>query len=851
MNKNSKRVLSIIVLTIFAMSFITLPTAFAALGTPLLDGPDPISVGEDLRVYGGASEVTSGAEVEIYWDIVEGVNAHKIGSGYGAANGSYSVTVQAPAAVAGIHYIWVKDTHTGATARSVAFDVEAGITVSPTSGLPGDAVTVEGSGFPAESLISLFFQNSTHWWVGPTVETDDLGSFSQNYPVPSSPLPSYSPNYEYVANMTGHSATASYEVTASISISESEGPSGNVITINGRGFTPATLLDTNDFEIDGVNPYVVGDDVTVTTGGTFSVQVVVPSLSIGDVTVIAYDSAPGVSGSTDYAVTGESSISVNPTYGSPGASITVTGSNYTQIAGQGVEITIDGFVPVHGTGVTLSDGTFEATFTVPAYAFGNYDVVATDDSDLSAMDDFKIGILALILTPTSGSSGLLVSVTGVGFAAGGTYNATLDGNLVIEDGPIASPQETLSDTFYVPTMEAGEYTVTVEDSEGNELSVPYTVTGTTTLTASPSNVALTYPVGLSGMNFADIAGGSLTWYIGNSTWGMEISSEVFIPGSMVTLATTDEDGDIDAEWEVDQDLILGNEYTINVTDGEGLYAEVTITIVEEEVEIDSTSSVYALGDTITYKLKATFAKIGAILEVVDPEGNLYFMSTLNDWTSVGDWQVVQVRNQLDDASGYPFILPQDAMTGIWNWTLTYDHTLLGEQSWTGLITVLPTSTAQIYDSLTSVTDQLTNVTDIVNGQQGAIGDIQSGLSDLASVVSGNSDTLDSLSDQVANAVSQASSAVDAANQAVSAAQSATSAANQAASVAQEAVSAAVSAKVEASSAKTAALAAETAANAAADASSGLSTLVYGAIAASLIAALAAIVSLMQINKKIA
>jgi hypothetical protein len=837
MNIKSKKMLTLMILTIFAMSFVVLPTVYA-IQAPTVSVPS-VSVGDEFTVSGVAGDVTSGAEVEIYWDIVEGPNAHKIGSGYGAADGSYSVDVDAPADVAGSHYIWVKDTHTGATARQLGdILILPGISVSPDEGLPGDTVTVEGNGYDAEEDVWISFYNGVVYENITTATCDDSGYFTATFTVPTVAYGDYLVN---ATNYAGNEDEQPYKVGASISLSHSEGPSGLVVTIDGRGYTNGDLPLTN-FEINGQDLAVDGTSVTV-VNGLFSVDVIIPSLALGTYTIIVYDTVPGPGsdGSEEFEINGAPKVDIDPTFGAPGSSHTIRGYNFTQIAGTTVTIVMGDGTP-HTTTTCDSNGEWEVTTAVPAKEFKLWYFNATDDNGVNGTDTFKIGILAVILTPTSGASGSMLTVTGVGFEAGADYNVTFNDEVVAMG--VVGAGEDLSTSFYVPTCEAGEYSVLVNDEPGNELSVPYTCTGTTSLSASPSNVAVLYHLTLTGTNFKNAAATPVIYYIANETHSWEITADV-MGGS------TDEDGAIDATWEVDIDLILGNTYTINAsTDGGAQYAETNITIVEEEVDIDTTQSAYALGDTITFKIKATFEKIGADLTIIDPSGNLYYMTELNTWTQVGDWQVVQVRNQVDDASGYPYILPEDAETGMWNWTITYTHPLLGDQMWTGLIDIVPATAAQLYDSLNAVADQLTNVTDIVNGQQGVIGDIQTGLSDLASTVAGNSDTLDSLSDQVASAVSQASSAVDAANQAVSAAQSATSAANQAASVAQEAVAAANSAKVEASSAKTAAQAAETAANAAADASNGLSTLVYGAIAASLIAALAAIVSLMQINKRI-
>ncbi len=104
-------------------------------------------------------------------------------------------------------------------------------------------------------------------------------------------------------------------------------------------------------------------------------------------------------------------------------------------------------------------------------------------------------------------------------------------------------------------------------------------------------------------------------------------------------------------------------------------------------------------------------------------------------------------------------------------------------------------------------------------------------------------------------IQAASTAVTAASTAATAAgtkaDAAAAAATAAGTKADAATAAATAAGTKADAAKTAADAAKTAADSAASAANGLTTLVYAAIGASLIAALAAIVALMQISRKIA
>jgi hypothetical protein len=117
------------------------------------------------------------------------------------------------------------------------------------------------------------------------------------------------------------------------------------------------------------------------------------------------------------------------------------------------------------------------------------------------------------------------------------------------------------------------------------------------------------------------------------------------------------------------------------------------------------------------------------------------------------------------------------------------------------------------------------------------------------------DTAATKADAAAAAAVDAKTAATAAgtkaDAAASAATAAGTAANAAKTSADAATAAATSAGTKADAAKTAADGAKTAADSAAAAANGLTTLVYAAIGASLIAALAAIVALMQISRKIA
>jgi hypothetical protein len=181
----------------------------------------------------------------------------------------------------------------------------------------------------------------------------------------------------------------------------------------------------------------------------------------------------------------------------------------------------------------------------------------------------NVSTCSIIINPTSGPSGTIVTLNGTGFANGdynmsfGTQEAYLTGTVV---------DENISDTFFVPTIEPGIYDIIVTDSDGSARITQFIVTATTTLRAR----SIGHNLSIDGEHFSNEAGTGLTWYVYNSTWqnGPLLVNESY--GNQVTVT---EDGNFTGYWIVPETLVLGNIYTINATDDNGLWARTTITIV--------------------------------------------------------------------------------------------------------------------------------------------------------------------------------------------------------------------------------------------------------------------------------
>jgi hypothetical protein len=308
----------------------------------------------------------------------------------------------------------------------------------------------------------------------------------------------------------------------------------------------------------------------------------------------------------------------------------------------------------------------------------------------------------------------------------------------------------------------------------------------------------------------------IEWVIYNETddWDMDVRME----GDPGVPATLNETGAlVDAWWMVllDDDLDQGV-YMINATieTTSDLEYLVQFEFVVGPVHkfIQPRKATFRLGDTVSFKVQHSFGgqegdiDSGAI-EVYDPDGGLYWSAdeyTKDDWVQVQMWWELPYSEQTD--GGNPMVLLDDAPLGTW----TYDW--LDEDD----------------DVIEDGTFNVEAAAEEVISQQ--IEDLNTAIDDLTSDISSVTDAVAGVQSDVNSAIAAANAAVEAANAAVDAVNSVAGTASEAAEAAQNAADAAESAQ---------------------NAASGLTTLVYGAIGASLVAALAAIVSLMQISRRIA
>jgi len=669
--------------------------------------------------------------------------------------------------------------------------------------------------------------------------TDEFGSFDVKFDVPTGA--SFD---DYIVSAIDHGPTMNfdtYTVGASFTMTPEEGPTGTVISVEGRGWSKG---GTMTFEIPGpvTLAAVDGDPIVTESDGTFSAELVMPNVaSVTDYTITATETNTTTNvASEDFDVTGLPKITLSPGFGPPGETVSIEGYNFTQVSGTVVDLDFGTLTGIK-TFTTDANGEFSGTFTAQALAFSppDHDVTATDEFGVSDDAKFRLGMMIIIISPTYGPSGDYVYLTGTGFEASGDWNATLDGDLIAEG--TASTEGVIATYFYVPSIEAGTYNLEVLDITSEiALSTIFIVTETTYVTVSPSQAPSSYNVSIEGFNFADTPG-AVTFELYNSTndWTLTVLDE----GSAVQ---TDLDGNFTGTFLVPTDISLGD-YLINVTDSMDLFAQIPFSVVAARVDVTPRKALFDRGNSITFDISNDFDLPDSYIEIYSPDDILYWITddlTADMWVLVDELYTVPYYRQTANLN--PMDLASDAPLGTWTYFF-YDES--DEELMNGTFAVGPSTAAQVDALLEDVRSDLSGLAEDMAGLSDDFADDMDALSadfadDIASLSADFAYDIDGLSDEIAGATdagNAASAAVADLEDSLSDLEDSmgdiADASNSALDAAQEAADAAADAA--------------TAAEGAGDAAKGLTSLVYGAIGASLIAALAAIVSLMQISKKIA
>ncbi len=617
--------------------------------------------GDTVYVFGDG--VTAGTEVKIFWDYASGIDTHLLNTTEGKPDGTFECEIEVPSDTAGDHYLWATDTSTGETVSYGPIEMVPLIKLSHSSGLIGDGLILTGYGFGDGVDVDTIEFDDSPLTTNPSIPvTDGGGSWEATFNVQVK----VDGVYEIVAeDEDGNTASVVFKVGPAMTLDIEEGSVGTVVEVTGRGFTPSVAV--NSITLDDIVCKVLDEgDLNINSNGVFTLEFFIPSVSTADKEyVLQVIDGEGNSAEMNFLVTDITNIELEPQFGAPGSSVVITGQNFAAISGLDVEIKFDGTLVK--TLETNSNGDISGTFMIPAISAGNYQVKAEQQSyNIEASKTFRAGTIVMLLAPRTGPTGTRVILTGMGFTPGGKWDAYLGDVIIFEDMTVRD-DTTLSGVFYIPTVESGDYSVTVVDlDEDIDVEIDFTVTEITFLSLTPGMAPVGLNVSVEGMYFAESMGDiDVEFVLYNSTDDWSI--DVYMGTDSVT---TDEEGAFTAWWLVPESLSLGR-YTVNATDDEGLFSQFSFEVVSKFTSITPHKSTYNRDDTVRFNIESSFEEVGSYITIYDSEEKFIWKTDdLNTWIETEVTYVAPFYTQT--AGGNLMILGNDAPRGTWTWTW-YDN----------------------------------------------------------------------------------------------------------------------------------------------------------------------------------
>ncbi len=295
--------------------------------------------------------------------------------------GSWSTTFAAPASAKGSHSVDASGSITSATnVENKTFTVTPLISISPTSGSVNTTVTITGKGFVAsESSIKVTYDSKE---VKSGITADASGSWSATFSVPSSAGGSHIIDASGSSTIATDVSDCSFAIAPSMTIDRESGRVGDVVNIAGKGFgqNESSIVVT----FDGA---ILKSALTADDSGQWSANIAIPACTSGTHTIDAYGATTSASAVADRSIAVQAQITLNPSGGNVGDTISVAGTGFT--AGQRVTI-IYGTVTVLSNVTADSQGNFSGSFKASGGNSGDIKVVATDTAGVTTFTAFAM-----------------------------------------------------------------------------------------------------------------------------------------------------------------------------------------------------------------------------------------------------------------------------------------------------------------------------------------------------------------------------------------------------------------------------------------------------------------------------
>ena len=374
----------------------------------------------------------------------------------------------------------ISATGAGGQRTETEFTITARVALSQQTATPGSSVSISGDGFLANADgITIRLAGA----LLASTAADGQGSFTRSFTVPQAAADTYSVS----VSGSGPTLRIPLSITPKLSLNGSA-DDGGAVMVKGAGFGASEQDIT--ISLRG-KPVVTG--IVATAQGSWSASFEPPSLPAGVYSITASGAITSASSVPEVSLSLSSFMSLGRAIGTPGEVVQVSGGGFG--AGEGITITVgDGLV--QSTTVADGAGTWTANIRIPIAPAGRLNVRASGAGGQTQESAFTIVPIAS-LSQLFGHPGEVVEITGHGFEAG--QSITVDFANASIGSPVADSQGSWNARFFVPSLPAGSYSITVE-SLGGETKIPFLVSSRVTL--SVAQAGPTESISVSGAGFA-------------------------------------------------------------------------------------------------------------------------------------------------------------------------------------------------------------------------------------------------------------------------------------------------------------------------------------------------------------
>ncbi len=295
----------------------------------------------------------------------------------------------------------------------------ADITVSPSSGNVGDRVTIRGYEFGSGDEVDIrYYFNDDYELIEEDFDVGTDGNFTYRFDIPES---CSGRHYIRVYRGTSLKGQDYFEVEPKIELDDDEGFVGAEVEVTGTGFAEDEESIKIRYDDDVVEQI---EEAESDEYGTWTATFVIPESVKGEHDIDAKGDDTAYADVDEVEFTVKPSISLNPTSGSAGDIVTVTGTGFDE---EEASIKIkydDDEVQIEGA-ETDKLGSWSATFEVPPSVEGSYWVDARGKyTGYDEVENVKFTVApGMKLAPATSSTspghvGLTITVTGGGFEPG-------------------------------------------------------------------------------------------------------------------------------------------------------------------------------------------------------------------------------------------------------------------------------------------------------------------------------------------------------------------------------------------------------------------------------------------------